>query len=430
MALAAQAVSRDMVLARALRQAAAPLATAAARRFCSGPKSTRVWRWGGPAGIMGKEEDTEVSQEPAALDGFPGVSLLACGSSHSGFVSAGTLYTYGANKYGQLGRETESDDRTEPREVRFEGEGTGHVTSVSFGSFHSAAITEGGHLWTWGWGGSFWSGAGALGHGGSGSEAAPRRVEKFAAAGEEVVDVVCSQKHTLALTKDGRLFATGAGDFGRLGRGDTADEVEFEEVDYFQEARDSILRPDEPTTIVKVGAGGHYSAAMSDSGELWVWGQNDRGQLGLGEEAMGDMYSAEKYPRLVRALPQKGLKIVNFACGENHIIVLTECGALYEWGGANWLEPHEVPIPDEVKDSFVDIKALVAGDRFSLALSETGAVFSWGKKGSCLVQGADIPSTLVYPTPIQASALGHNRVVGLAASGHRCLALTDQGEYA
>ena len=36
-------------------------------------------------------------------------------------------------------------------------------------------------------------------------------------------------QHTLVLTTDGHLYATGKGDFGRLGRGDTADEIEFHE---------------------------------------------------------------------------------------------------------------------------------------------------------------------------------------------------------
>ena len=42
----------------------------------------------------------------------------------------------------------------------------------------------------------------------------------------EITDGIAAQaQHTVVLTEDGHLYATGKGDFGRLGRGDTNDEV-------------------------------------------------------------------------------------------------------------------------------------------------------------------------------------------------------------
>ena len=45
------------------------------------------------------------------------------------------------------------------------------------------------------------------------------------------------------------------------------------------------FQPGDPARICKVACGENFSAAMSEQGELWVWGRNDYGQLGLGEEA-------------------------------------------------------------------------------------------------------------------------------------------------
>ena len=45
--------------------------------------------------------------------------------------------------------------------------------------------------------------------------------------------------------------------------------------------------PGDPARICKIGCGENFSAAMSEQGELWVWGRNDYGQLGLGEEVEG-----------------------------------------------------------------------------------------------------------------------------------------------
>lgn len=393
----------------------------------------RLWRWGAGPGFLGKEEAPEVSREPALLEAGRGATSAACGSSHAAFVVDGQIYTYGSNKYLQLGRRAEKGAQPlVPEPVELLGaEGSGaRAVQVVLGAYHSAAVTEDGALWTWGWGGSFWYGAGALGLGSRESVDVPTRVRRFAEAGEKVKQVACGAQHSLVLTAEGRLYSTGKGDFGRLGRGDTSDELEFEEIDYFLEARDSVFEPDRAAEIVKVDAGNNFSAAMSSSGELWVWGRNDHGQLGLGEEAMGDMYSAERYPRIVRSLPAERHRVVDFACGENHIVVVTDKGLLFEWGGRTWLEPHQVPLPSRHEESLKSISKVAAGERCSFVLSSDGTLYSWGSKASgCLAQGPDCPKVVVEPTPVPAAALGHQKVVEIYAGKSRCLAITVEDQY-
>eukprot|EP00441_Pelagodinium_beii_P036920 CAMPEP_0197634696 /NCGR_PEP_ID=MMETSP1338-20131121/10716_1 /TAXON_ID=43686 ORGANISM="Pelagodinium beii, Strain RCC1491" /NCGR_SAMPLE_ID=MMETSP1338 /ASSEMBLY_ACC=CAM_ASM_000754 /LENGTH=364 /DNA_ID=CAMNT_0043206603 /DNA_START=62 /DNA_END=1153 /DNA_ORIENTATION=+ len=342
------------------------------RKGFSTAEGRQLWRWGATeGGYMGSLEAAEVSKEPSLVDDFRGASTAACGSNHSAFVVDGRLYTYGSTKYSQLGHSSASSgSMTEPGLVELEGR---RVSQVALGAFHSACVADDGSLWTWGWGGGFFHGVGALGHGNSDSMPLPAMVENL----EQVKLVACGAQHTLALTTDGLLFATGKGDFGRLGRGDTSDENDFQEIDYFQQTDDSILRPGQPAKISKIGAGANFSAAMSEQGELWVWGRNDYGQLGLGEEAMGDMYSAERFPRLVRSLPAEGHQVVDFACGEHHVVALTSEGAIFEWGNRTWLEPHRVSKPKLGTDDFADIVKVEAGDKFSMALTRSGKVFVW-----------------------------------------------------
>ncbi|CAK0899103.1 unnamed protein product [Prorocentrum cordatum] len=188
----------------------------------------RLWRWGNTeAGYMRQGEVVEVSKTPTPVEEFQGASSAACGSSHSAVVVDGQLYTCGSNKYSQLGREAsdESDSST------FAAVSVpGRVKQVALGAYHSAAVTESGDLWTWGWGGSFWYGAGALGHGSSETMSEPTRVAAFGEqTGERVLQVACGAQHTVVLLESGRLFSTGKGDFGRLGHGSTRDEIEFEE---------------------------------------------------------------------------------------------------------------------------------------------------------------------------------------------------------
>lgn len=374
---------------------------------------------------MGQLEAPEVSKEPTLADDFRGVSTAACGSNHSAFVVDGRLYTYGSNKYSQLGQAS-SSGVSEPGLVDLPD--SRRVEKVALGAYHSACIAEDGSLWTWGWGGSFFNGAGALGHGDSQSRQEPEQVMQFDEL--KVRQVACGTQHTIVLTADGALFATGKGDFGILGRGDTNDETEFQELDYFEQTDDSILAPGERAKIIKIDAGSNFSAAMSEQGELWVWGRNDHGQLGLGEEAMGDMYSAERFPRLVRSLPMEGYRIVDFACGEHHVLALTAEGVVFEWGSRTWLEPHKVSRPKAGEEDFQEIVQVAAGDKFNFALTRSGKLFAWGSKGSgCLALGADSPKNVVEPTLIVPEAFQHQKVVQVAASKYRCLAITEEAEY-
>jgi alpha-tubulin suppressor-like RCC1 family protein len=347
-------------------------------------------------------------------------------------VVDGQLYTYGSNKYNQLGRPTGSDTEqgagAPPVALSLDSE----VVGAAMGGYHSCAILADGSLLTWGWGGSFWYGQGALGHGDSESAETPKLVEKFdvhADAGLAVSQVACGAQHTLVLTRDGGLFSTGKGAFGLLGRGDTHDDPFFEEIDYFAQSNDSVLNPDEPVVIKKVDAGDNFSAVLSQSGELWVWGRNDYGQLGLGEEAMGDMYSAERYPRLVRFLAGEGHKVVDFACGSQHLVALTDSGDIFEWGNRLWLEPHLVARADRYKEQLEDIVKVAAGDKYSFALTREGRLFSWGPKASgCLAQGQDCPKTVVEPTPVSVELFGRQKVVDVVATKRRCAAITLEDE--
>lgn len=398
----------------------------------------RVWRWGTSSAEIGPaaEQVAEVSEKPLLVENMTGVTRGACGVSHGAIIADGCLYTYGSNKEHQLGRKTEdpSDKCTgaPPGIVPFKLEDRDlNVVSVDVGAYHSLAITQGGALWAWGWGGSFWSGAGAFGSGSRKTAEEPILISKFHEAGEEVRQVACGKQHSIVLTTEGRLYTTGKGDHGRLGRGEVTDELDWEEMMYFTQCNDSLLAPEEQTTVVKVDAGNNFTAALSASGELWVWGRNDYGQLGQGEGAVEDVDSAAKYPQLVRSLPLEGHRVIDFACGEHHVVVLTAAGSIYEWGDRMWLEPHPVSLPARYQEGLKDIIKVAAGEKCSFALSSSGILYSWGQSASgCLALGKDCPESIVQPTAIPAETFDHQPVVDIIAAKGRCLAVTLEGTLA
>ena len=91
------------------------------------------------------------------------------------------------------------------------------------GNYHSLVLTVEGKLFSFGFGGY-----GQLGHGDMVSQSQPKRVA--ALANEQVVRVAAGNHHSLALTVEGTRLSFGHGDYGQLGHGDTADQLQPQRV--------------------------------------------------------------------------------------------------------------------------------------------------------------------------------------------------------
>ena len=138
--------------------------------------------------------------------------------------------------------------------------------SVSAGKCHNLALTAGGSVWSWGYGGF-----GALGHGDQQHQLLPKKVEAF--AGQRVVAVSAGTSHSIALTADGSVWSWGGGRGGRLGHGDQQDQLLPKKIEAFAGRR-----------VVAVSAGGHHSIAVSADGDVFTWGKGEDGCLGHGED--------------------------------------------------------------------------------------------------------------------------------------------------
>lgn len=89
-------------------------------------------------------------------------------------------------------------------------------------------------------------------------------------AGVTVQTVSCGRSHCLVLSAIGVVFSCGLGSHGQLGHGD------LQCVDSLR-----LVEALEGVRMSTVCAGGWHSMALSDCGDLYVWGWNDVGQLGL-----------------------------------------------------------------------------------------------------------------------------------------------------
>ncbi|XP_057419366.1 ultraviolet-B receptor UVR8-like [Lotus japonicus] len=265
------------------------------------------WGWG-DFGRLGHGDNIDlfIPHPIRALQGLT-IKQIACGDSHCLAVTMDNkVLSWGRNQNGELGLGT-TDDSLVPQKIgTFEGV---PIKMVAAGAEHSAAITEDGDVYGWGWGRY-----GNLGLGDRNDRLIP---EKVSIDGVKIVIVACGWRHTVSVSSSGRLYTNGWGKYGQLGHGDFEDHLVPRRV---QALSDKF--------ISQVSGGWRHSMALTSSGQLLGWGWNKFGQIGVGNNVDCSSPVEVKFPY--------DQKVVQMSCGWRHTIAVSERGNVYSWGrGAN-----------------------------------------------------------------------------------------------
>ena len=161
-----------------------------------------------------------------------------------------------------------------------------------------------------------------------GSAFSPQRVQEFAQEAVlrqgSAMAVAAATHHSLVVTKKGHLYAFGLGKGGRLGLGD----------DQSQQCPlpKRVLGPLQRRQVVSVAAAENHSLCVTSHGDVYSWGSNRFGQLGdhtTGSSPVAPCGS-RSIPRRVESLKQH--PCVAVAAGEKHSVALTRKGEVYVWG--------------------------------------------------------------------------------------------------
>jgi alpha-tubulin suppressor-like RCC1 family protein len=235
----------------------------------------------------------------------------------------------------------------------------------------------------------------------------------------QIVDVSGGQRHFVLVRANGvvQTFASAVAfnnQYGELGIASTSGEIRVENVNI----------PGSPR-ITTVAAGGFFSMALSDSGVVYAWGRNNKGQLGDGSTL--DRHQ----PQPVIGL--ENLRIVAIAAGQAHALALTDTGQVYAWGdnARGQLGRHDYEgfsaEPRVVWDAnlnpigFVTAIASSSSANHSLAIIN-GRVVSWGANGYAqLGTGTNANTAWGVLVP------GLRNVKQVAAAATASYALTESG---
>ncbi|XP_074151288.1 RCC1 domain-containing protein 1 isoform X1 [Sminthopsis crassicaudata] len=162
--------------------------------------------------------------------------------------------------------------------------------------------------------------------------------------------LVLGAEHALLLGGMGQVYTWGTGRLGQLGHGALEAELAPRPVE-------ALLG----LAMAQVAAGGWHSLCVSETGDLYIWGWNESGQLALpsrtiaerektvagasglsscsseakipatdGDGDLAQFIAIQPFPALLD-LPS-GSEVIKASCGSRHTAVVTRDGELYTWG--------------------------------------------------------------------------------------------------
>jgi len=161
--------------------------------------------------------------------------------------------------------------------------------------------------------------------------------------------------HSAAITEDGDLYLWGNNWYGQLGNGT-------------QEDSSTPIKIMENVTSVSLDS---HSAAITEDGSLYLWGNNWYGQLGNGATGYGNISNI-----LIKIMEN----VISVSLGGSHSAGITEDGSLYLWGNNRYGQlgngtTKNSSIPIKIMENVASVSL---GYGHSAAITKEGDLYLWG----------------------------------------------------
>lgn len=183
----------------------------------------------------------------------------------------------------------------------------------------------------------------------------------------EIKAIAAGDYHTLAVDTDGNVWAWGRNKYGQIGMDENLNPTSI------TPEKVGIIND-----IVAVEAGSEHSIALRRDGTVWTWGNNEYGQLGNGETT-----NANNTPEIVLGLTG----IMEIAAGNNHTLALKQDRTnIWAWGSNEYGQlgdgGREMKLRPIQVENVRDVKMISAGDNHTAVIKEDGSVWTWGRNTS------------------------------------------------
>jgi alpha-tubulin suppressor-like RCC1 family protein len=368
-------------------------------QFCVGiTDDGGVFTWGnnefGQCGYTDVDEDqddgTDTQYRPKRIEMLAKLgqraTFAACGERHASIVTqAGRVFSWGSGETHQIGI-LDNEDQFNPVWVQSIVD---PVVSLSVGWAVTAAATQLGDTWMWGW---------------AVETAVPKLMDETRSV--FVTDVQCGENDNICVM---------------TGQAQEYFKWEFDEDD--EPKRYELLRG---KRFDALSVGSAHRGGVTASGKVWLWGRNNDFQLGTGDDV--DMY-------LPFQVPLK-LRMAHVVCGAVHSVALSTTGVVLTWGnGAMGRLGHGLD-GDELKPRIVQklaaaqhkVVKIAAGHFNTACVTDKGLLFVWGAGGK-----GQIPASKLEPqmSPLLVTVLDEKKAPlkweNVAYGRTHCVALDASG---
>jgi alpha-tubulin suppressor-like RCC1 family protein len=265
-----------------------------------------VWAWGandygelGPG--LGPRQTT-----PAQVQGLTGVftQVAAAAVFSVALRSDGTVWAWGDNTQGELGRGTDGDPEAMPARVLV----LNHITKIAAVGEFALALRSDGIVFAWGD-----NNRGQLGNGTTADSPVPVKIAGLS----QVTGIATGFRSAAAIEANSisavtSVWTWGKNDHGQLGDGTLADHHTPERVTGV------------PASVAGVSVGNGFTVVLGTDGSVWGWGDNEFGELAL---APGDT----PLTRPVNGIAA-GSHITQLSAGAGHVLALRSDGTVLGWG--------------------------------------------------------------------------------------------------
>lgn len=362
---------------------------------------------------LGDDESKFERKRPALVDSIENVVDVRAGGMHNLVLTLdGTVYSFGCNDEGALGRDSSEDgSEFEPHPIELPGK----VLKISTGDSHSASLLEDGRVFAWG---SFRDSHGNMGLTLEGNKRLPINV---------LPDVICCDiasgaDHLVILTCSGKVFTVGCAEQGQLGRVSLRSATGES-----RRGKTELLRPGE--VVIKRGKpvegiwATNYCTFLRESqtGKIWAFGLNNYKQLAY----------AKDLATIINPVDTKFENVKQIAGGQHHTLVLKNDGSCYAVGRSDYGrlglgtlngDITELQSIKGLSDKFV--VCVSCGEAQSFALTDDGELFSWGM-GSNYQLGTGSDDDALEPVQIISKQTEGKRIIRVSSGGQHSIFLVE-----